>query len=733
MSILSQANADLYPELPLGHIRLLRIEQPSGRCLFETYQLDQAPVYICVSYTWGPYESTVSDDEPSTTIDGVPRYLNASGQALDSNHAYNEGEGVTRLFLEIDGITYRVSRNVHDMVSRLIEGGTEERFWIDSLCINQADLAERSAQVHIMGDIYRSATNVFVWLGGDELGEAETIISMCQTMSAEFMQQTDNGNKPMSTVRKIPNMFEPGVLESMGLPPGMDNSWTTFARFWDRRWFHRAWIIQEVTLTESPRFWWGTTELDRDMLFNASCFVLHSLLGVWVKGSVSISRTRTREWFSLRRRIGETLGKVHAYRVMANLPLDQLRMDDGFWLKCKTLAGPKYSKDGLRTDCIDLWTNIIDTYRGFNAEDPRDHIYASLGIISAIAARNGLDPPAITVDYSRTVAEVFADAARTIMQASNCVNLVSLAQDPQMRTQPDLPSWVPDFSAPGELPILAQQARRWGVMPKLYHFSQSATEPSAPACFEVQKDLRVLRVKAAQLDEIEAIGESVYEIMNGGSWERIAQLLLSRPQPSSTLGHSSRVETLWRTLCANSTSDGEEIAPPEMASDFSGLVYVSLVMSLLNNPSHLEGLPTWQKLTEMEARVAIENEWAVPVLPSFDELRTTAAEVARRYEVIEAGGDLPKETPVMNRASKFMSAMGPMSFRRLIMTSRGYFGIGPISARAGDQIWVLPSAPLPGVWRRGSGKERYTVLGESYLHGDPGFEEGRGWEWIDLE
>jgi hypothetical protein len=37
--------------------------------------------------------------------------------------------------------------------------------WIDAICINQADIQERNAQVSLMAFIYRRATRVVVWLG----------------------------------------------------------------------------------------------------------------------------------------------------------------------------------------------------------------------------------------------------------------------------------------------------------------------------------------------------------------------------------------------------------------------------------------------------------------------------------------------------------------------------------------------------------------------------------------
>jgi hypothetical protein len=40
--------------------------------------------------------------------------------------------------------------------------------WIDAVCVNQQDLAERSKQVLRMGDLYRTAERVVVWLGPED-------------------------------------------------------------------------------------------------------------------------------------------------------------------------------------------------------------------------------------------------------------------------------------------------------------------------------------------------------------------------------------------------------------------------------------------------------------------------------------------------------------------------------------------------------------------------------------
>ncbi|KAL8865651.1 MAG: hypothetical protein Q9198_009221, partial [Flavoplaca austrocitrina] len=37
--------------------------------------------------------------------------------------------------------------------------------WADAICINQADIEERSSQVGFMGDIYRCGNRLHVWIG----------------------------------------------------------------------------------------------------------------------------------------------------------------------------------------------------------------------------------------------------------------------------------------------------------------------------------------------------------------------------------------------------------------------------------------------------------------------------------------------------------------------------------------------------------------------------------------
>ena len=55
--------------------------------------------------------------------------------------------------------------------------------WIDAICINQQDLRERSSQVKIMGDIYRLADRVVIWLGSAKDKSAHALKILSQLIS----------------------------------------------------------------------------------------------------------------------------------------------------------------------------------------------------------------------------------------------------------------------------------------------------------------------------------------------------------------------------------------------------------------------------------------------------------------------------------------------------------------------------------------------------------------------
>ena len=98
--------------------------------IHEALLMEGPPIYEALSYVWG------------TTENPVEIKVGPSGSE-----------------------TLAITQNLAIALPYLRHEKHFRTLWIDALCINQQNLHERSSQVKMMGDIYRLADRVVVWLG----------------------------------------------------------------------------------------------------------------------------------------------------------------------------------------------------------------------------------------------------------------------------------------------------------------------------------------------------------------------------------------------------------------------------------------------------------------------------------------------------------------------------------------------------------------------------------------
>ena len=111
------------------------------------------------------------------------------------------------------------------------------RIWIDAICINEEDAAEKSVQVPMMSTIYGRANRVVVWLG-DASHDSDLIMN--EGFMGSIVQKLE------STVGRVRYSQLPGL----GLPEKSDRLWLAIGNLLQRRWFSRLWIVQEVVLAQ---------------------------------------------------------------------------------------------------------------------------------------------------------------------------------------------------------------------------------------------------------------------------------------------------------------------------------------------------------------------------------------------------------------------------------------------------------------------------------------------------
>jgi len=97
--------------------------------------------------------------------------------ALGDNTAYHAvsyawgDPGITRPIF-VNNIEVQVQSNLEECLRHLRKTDKPLQLWVDAISINQNDDNEKSHQVLMMGDIFRSCTSAYIWLGMPKVAHA---------------------------------------------------------------------------------------------------------------------------------------------------------------------------------------------------------------------------------------------------------------------------------------------------------------------------------------------------------------------------------------------------------------------------------------------------------------------------------------------------------------------------------------------------------------------------------
>ena len=185
---------------PLDTTRLLIVYSGKSdvvECSLLTAALDAQPKFKALSYTWG-------------------------NQPCDQQ-------------ISIDGSVFMVRPSLWALLKRLQHQDKPTIIWIDAICVNQNDLAERKHQVGLMRKIYTQAELVIAWLGemSRETEEALAADLFILRHGKEADQRTANETITDAALAGLDDLASRG--------------------YW-----RRAWIVQELVLARTVSLWFGT-------------------------------------------------------------------------------------------------------------------------------------------------------------------------------------------------------------------------------------------------------------------------------------------------------------------------------------------------------------------------------------------------------------------------------------------------------------------------------------------
>ena len=151
--------------------------------------------------------------------------------------------------ISCNGHTFRVHRNLHDALPILASRDSLLPIWIDAICINQNDEAEKIEQLGLMVKIYQRASQVWVWLGPGNQQSVNVIKNLSQLLVGT--------HKDFSTFATKPKTMS--WLNS-------NEAWASLYDLTDNQWFSRLWVVQEAAFAKEIRVLLGSHEVEWEML-----------------------------------------------------------------------------------------------------------------------------------------------------------------------------------------------------------------------------------------------------------------------------------------------------------------------------------------------------------------------------------------------------------------------------------------------------------------------------------
>ncbi|KAI4274429.1 MAG: hypothetical protein LQ337_003939 [Flavoplaca oasis] len=427
--------------------------------VYDELDPNRRQIRICTIHS-GSFEDPIQCSLHTTSLDDNPEYETLS---------YAWGAPVFDHTVLVDGAVLKITRSLHDALRYLrprkqrqsaVDEPPWDRdatgvLWADAICINQADLDERSSQVCLMGDIYRHGARLHVWIG--------TVGEIREGLRQEHIdEQTDTFDlvtpEQFSDFKTFLLSHEhtrsrPAALSSAALSDDIDadfigameilkiftedqhvqhlpffNSLSAdtdleLHKPWymglamlvgilTQPWWKRVWAVQEVLLSTSTSTQATLLHVSHYKILLASCinvrvnFYRH-LLGCCF------------EWYPI--------------VVGSNALLHRLNEASGFLTTLTRLS--RCYEDGN----FDM-TVAYHALGSREATIPHDYVYG----LRALMANS--PSSSLKVDYQRSVSSLYVEATRAIFRAHNSLEYIHVAIGVDADNRNHLPSWCIDWS-----------------------------------------------------------------------------------------------------------------------------------------------------------------------------------------------------------------------------------------------------------------------------------------------
>ncbi|XTI92208.1 heterokaryon incompatibility protein-domain-containing protein, partial [Cenococcum geophilum] len=362
-------------------------------------------------------------------ISCILSHHNLTGSIEYEALSYTWGDNASLHTIILDGLPFRVTANLKTALHHLRHTDDVRMnrvLWIDALCINQQDPKERGHQVRQMDKIFSSACKVLAWLG----------------------EARDGSDIAMDFIKRIAQGL--GLFGVHGEPFTPKEIWVALHKLWDRPYWGRVWIIQELAsaIEKEKPMWipryhaeigcghkWLRLDLVRNAWNNLSIYLNHP----FVRGE------------------GEYIPVCNLFTILFEHAHRRL-----------TLSA------------------LISLTYTANATDPRDHFYAVLGLAPET------DRSALIPDYTKSLKEICGQFIKHIINTEKRLDILAFDHS---SCKANLPTWAPNFTS-------LSRSASIGWRPYWHNFQASGKSGANPPQVQFSNDLTTLTIRGFVVDTV---------------------------------------------------------------------------------------------------------------------------------------------------------------------------------------------------------------------------------------
>lgn len=450
-----------------------------------------------------------------------------------------------------------ITASLHSALRCMREKGVTTLLWADAVCINQEDSLEKSIQIRLLQTIFQSAERVIAWIGNERDNSHRAIETL---MQIRFRSQASKSDPWPDYLAQIPPAW--AGKEVPGLTDGI---WDDIDMLFERSWFKRIWIVQELVLPSKAFIVCGRSELNWDHFFEA--------LTICENGLNLEDRPDPQKIRILR----------HAGPAYA---LGQTRR--------------RFKDDGRRYNLLEL----LEFFAYTKATRERDKLFALLGLASD-AGEMVFNP-----DYDSPMEDIIRRYAGEFVQRGQAMDLLYRAG-----TSKSYPfcSWIP-FWTREEFP---KTISTWAAADGSFYAGRG-TPPGAQLRYS---DPSVLVAKGFSIDSIvsitsrrigkssiisfvDAIHTLIGYLKDYPTGEKREELMLKLPIGNAKRPHLE--STKDRLLSYRALTESEEDWPLNLRDEISSLGFDQDVMNVLEKPMHTGEmvLKYWQTAAAFANRIS---------------------------------------------------------------------------------------------------------------------------------